>query len=114
MMAVGTDCVLQSAYSSRSDTQFISTGKLLQGRCGPTLVAMKNVYEVLREKEMDLARLRTEVDALRFVAPLLSDRSSEPTDVDHAPRPDLAGTLALEKNKWPLQVGNTAPTYSDS
>jgi hypothetical protein len=75
---------------------------------------MKNVYEVLREKEMDLARLRTEVDALRFVAPLLSDRSSEPTDVDHAPRPDLAGTLALEKNKWPLQVGNTAPTYSDS
>jgi hypothetical protein len=75
---------------------------------------MKNVYEVLREKEMDLARLRTEVDALRFVAPLLSDRSSEPTDVDHVPRPDPAWTPALERNKWPLQIGDAAPTYSDS
>jgi len=81
---------------------------------GPPLVAMKNVYEVLREKEMDLARLRTEVDALRFVAPLLSDRSSEPTEVEHIPRPDLAWTPALERNKWPLQVGDAAPTYSDS
>jgi hypothetical protein len=93
---------------------FISTGRLLQGRCWPTLVAMKNVYEVLREKEMDLARLRTEVDALRFVAPLLSDRSSEPTDVDHVPRPDPGWTPGLERNKWPLQIGDAAPTYSDS
>ena len=38
---------------------------------------MKNVYEVLREKEMLLARLRTEVDALRFVVPLLADRSAD-------------------------------------
>jgi hypothetical protein len=75
---------------------------------------MRNVYEVLREKEMDLARLRTEVDALRFVAPLLSDRGSQPGDAEHVPRPDLAWTPALEKNKWPLQVGDPAPTYSDS
>jgi hypothetical protein len=75
---------------------------------------MKNVYEVLREKEMDLARLRTEVDALRFVAPLLSDRSSESAEVEHIPRPDLAWTPALERNKWPLQVSDAAPTYSDS
>ena len=97
-----------------SNTQFISTGKLFPGRCWPSLVAMKNIYEVLREKEMDLARLRTEVDALRFVAPLLSDRSSEPSGCDQAARPDLAWTPALEKNKWPLKVGDTAPTYSDS
>ena len=88
--------------------------KTTSGPCWPTLVAMKNVYEVLREKEMDLARLRTEVDALRFVAPLLSDRSSEPTEVEHIPRPDLAWTPALERNKWPLKVGDAAPTYSDS
>jgi hypothetical protein len=34
---------------------------------------MKNAYEVLRQKEMELARLEKEVEALRLVAPLLSD-----------------------------------------
>jgi hypothetical protein len=34
---------------------------------------MKNVYEVLRMKEMELARLEREVEALRVAAPLLSD-----------------------------------------
>lgn len=79
---------------------------------------MKNVYEVLREKEMRLARLRTEVDALRVVVPLLADRSNEAGD-DHVVyqpmvQPDLLWTPALERNKWPLKVGNPAPSYSDS
>ena len=30
---------------------------------------MKNVYEVLRQKEMELTRLEKEVEALRLVAP---------------------------------------------
>ena len=34
---------------------------------------MKNVYEVLRQKEMELARLEKEVEALRLVAPMLSE-----------------------------------------
>ena len=34
---------------------------------------MKNVYEVLRQKEMELTRLEKEVEALRVVAPLLSE-----------------------------------------
>jgi hypothetical protein len=34
---------------------------------------MKNVYEVLRQKEMELARLEKEVEALRVAAPLLSE-----------------------------------------
>jgi hypothetical protein len=75
---------------------------------------MRNIYEVLREKEMDLARLRTEVEALRFVAPLLTDRSGEPTDNPTGRRPDLAWTPTLERNKWPLKAGDAAPTYSDS
>ncbi|HXM20674.1 MAG TPA: hypothetical protein VN948_05360 [Terriglobales bacterium] len=75
---------------------------------------MKNVYEVLREKEMDLTRLRTEVAALRFVAPLLADRSGEPNDDPGGSRPNLAWTPALERNKWPLKTGDKAPTYSDS
>ena len=34
---------------------------------------MKNVYEILRHKELQLSRLVLEVEALRAVAPLLSD-----------------------------------------
>jgi hypothetical protein len=34
---------------------------------------MKNAYEVLQQKETDLARVRHEVESLRIVAPLLSD-----------------------------------------
>ena len=75
---------------------------------------MRNVYEVLREKEMDLARLRTEVDALRFVAPLLADRSGEPADSATERQPALAWTPTLERNRWPLKTGEPAPTYSDS
>ena len=36
---------------------------------------MKNVYEVLRQKELYLLRLQKEVEALRVVAPLLSEDS---------------------------------------
>jgi hypothetical protein len=75
---------------------------------------MKNIYEVLREKEIDLARLRIEVDALRFVVPLLVERSAEPNNDQGVPKPDLTWSPALEKNKWPLKVGQTVPTYSDS
>jgi hypothetical protein len=34
---------------------------------------MKDVYELLRQKELEISTLRIEVEALRIVAPLLSD-----------------------------------------
>ena len=36
---------------------------------------MKNVYEVLREKEAQLRQVQMEVDALRVAAPLLSEEN---------------------------------------
>jgi hypothetical protein len=57
---------------------------------------MKNVYEVLRQKEMELTRLEKEVEALRLVAPLLSEekemsaevsKSALPTAVNGPPAP---------------------------
>jgi hypothetical protein len=74
---------------------------------------MKNIYELLREKEMDLVRLRIEVDALRLVAPLLADRSAEPNDGGPM-QPDRTWNPAPPKNKWPMKVGDPAPTYLDS
>jgi hypothetical protein len=41
---------------------------------------MKNVYEVLRQKELELTRLEKEVEALRLVAPLLADEGKEAID----------------------------------
>jgi hypothetical protein len=34
---------------------------------------MKNVYEVLRQKELEVSRLKQEVEALRVAGPLLSE-----------------------------------------
>jgi hypothetical protein len=34
---------------------------------------MKDLYEVLREKELDLERVRKEIEALRFVTSMLSE-----------------------------------------
>ena len=42
---------------------------------------MKNVYEVLRQKEIELTRLEKEVEALRLVAPLLSEEKESMTEV---------------------------------
>jgi len=42
---------------------------------------MKNVYEVLRQKEMELTRLEKEVEALRLVAPLLSEEKETMSDM---------------------------------
>jgi hypothetical protein len=48
---------------------------------------MKNVYEVLRQKEMELTRLEKEVEALRLVAPLLSE---EKESMSEMAKPSLA------------------------
>jgi len=42
---------------------------------------MKNVYEVLRQKEIELTRLEKEVEALRLVAPLLSEEKESVTEM---------------------------------
>jgi hypothetical protein len=107
-------CITIGVIQPESNTVVHFYRKLFRGLYWPSLVAMKNIYEVLREKEMELARLRTEVDALRFVVPLLAERIAEPGDDDLVHPPDLASTPPLQKNKWPLKVSDPAPTYSDS
>jgi hypothetical protein len=53
-------------------------------------MVMKNVYEVLRQKEMELTRLEKEVEALRLVAPLLSEEKEMASDVG---KPALANAV---------------------
>jgi hypothetical protein len=35
---------------------------------------MKNIYDVMRQKELEIDRLKKEIEALRLVAPMLEDK----------------------------------------
>ena len=43
---------------------------------------MKDVYDLLRQKEDHMARLQQEVEALRLVAPMLTDAETEEQNHD--------------------------------
>lgn len=69
---------------------------------------MKNVYEVLRQKELELARLEKEVEALRVAAPLLSDDkdlSAEPVTT----KPTLAATTPVSQQPIRIPQPQVAP-----
>jgi hypothetical protein len=71
---------------------------------------MKNVYEVLRQKELELARLEKEVEALRVAAPLLSDDSNKELMVEPASnKPTLASTPAQQPIRIPQAAVNASP-----
>jgi hypothetical protein len=51
---------------------------------------MKDVYEILRLKELEISRLEIEVEALRVVAPLLSENQ----EVSHDDQPTATSSTA--------------------
>jgi hypothetical protein len=71
-------------------------------------MVMKNVYEVLRQKEMELTRLEKEVEALRLVAPLLSE---EKEMVSEMAKPALATAVngPQPTARMPLPTTPTMP-----
>ena len=46
---------------------------------------MRDVYEVLRQKELEVSRLEEEVEALRVAAPLLSEDGEAGSDSPQKP-----------------------------
>jgi hypothetical protein len=66
---------------------------------------MKNVYEVLRQKELELSRLEKEVEALRVAAPLLSEDKEAGNDN----KPTLAATSTQQPIRIPQPAVNSAP-----
>jgi hypothetical protein len=69
---------------------------------------MKNVYEVLRQKELEVSRLQKEVEALRVAAPLLladgeAEDANQPTlprAVNDTPQPDHSGWQDRGKKRF--------------
>ena len=62
---------------------------------------MKDIYQVLREKEQAVARLRQEVEALRFCAPMLAEAG----EAIHSPSPGSSPA-----NRWPADVEARNPS----
>ena len=82
---------------------------------------MKDVYELLRQKELEISKLEIEVEALRIVAPLLSDDGefgddnkptsirrpapSQPVQVPQAvnafPQPEHSAEWREKAHGWP-------------
>ena len=69
---------------------------------------MKNVYEVLRQKELELARLEKEVEALRVAAPLLSEDKESTIEIGN--KPTLATPAPTQQPiRIPQPAVNAAP-----
>ena len=66
---------------------------------------MKNVYEVLRQKELELTRLEKEVEALRIAAPLLSEEKEQLAEVS---KPSLAAAGPPQPVRIPQAVNAQA------
>ena len=62
---------------------------------------MRDVYEILRQKEMDCARLKSEIEALRLVIPLLTDE--EGSEQHDSPE---------QENAAPEKTGTEGPNFS--
>jgi hypothetical protein len=71
---------------------------------------MKNVYEVLRQKEMELTRLEKEVEALRLVAPLLSEEKENASETTKSALPTAVnGPQATTRMAVPASPSIPAP-----
>jgi hypothetical protein len=68
---------------------------------------MRNIYEVLRQKEADIERLKKELQALRVVAPLLEEellaetQTVTPTVRNYPTVPAKPVTTTDTKPIWP-------------
>jgi hypothetical protein len=65
---------------------------------------MKNVYEVLRQKELELSRLEKEVEALRVAAPLLSEDKESASEMVNN-KPSLASSTPTQQ---PIRIPQPA------
>jgi hypothetical protein len=63
---------------------------------------VKDAYELLREKETVIVRLRQEIEALRCAIPLLSeDRNQADDETSKWLTPQAPGTGTAAKKLWP-------------
>jgi hypothetical protein len=47
---------------------------------------MKNIHEVMRQKELNIGRLKKEIEVLRMMVPMLRDKETLPAKTNSAPQ----------------------------
>lgn len=72
---------------------------------------MKNVYEVIREKELQLQQLKQEVEALKLAAKLLAEEQDKPPRTGDISQAEMIRTVLLESNE-PLHVSKIGEAIS--
>lgn len=77
---------------------------------------MKNAYEVLQQKQSDIARIRKEIESLNIVASLLSDEntSSEPDQSDKSHRSALSDTISRLSDSAASNADNLFSSVTES
>jgi hypothetical protein len=70
---------------------------------------MRNVYEVLRQKELELARLEKEVEALRVAAPLLSEEKEMAETTSNKPTLATTSSVPQQPIRIPQPAVNQTP-----
>jgi hypothetical protein len=68
-------------------------------------VPVKNIYEVLRQKEIDCARVQAEIEALRMVIPLVD--GEQPATADAASAEHESEALSSNES-----TGTEGPTFA--
>jgi len=59
---------------------------------------MKDITDVLLQKQQEILRVREEIEALRFIIPLLADEKPRHSADRDAVPPPVVG------NRWPLEI----------
>ncbi len=65
---------------------------------------MKNIDDVMRQKELEIERLKKEIEALRFVAPMLEDKERAREIAFSSPAKTYSAT---QQNSEPVSTGDT-------
>ena len=74
-------------------------------------LSVRNIYEVLRQKEMHSARLRNEIEALRIAIPLLAEEQPEPGAQDQEDESFLTQESTGTDGSTPILVGHIVSRF---
>jgi len=72
---------------------------------------MKNIYDVMRQKELEIERLKKEIEALRVVAPMLEDRETAPITTSAAPAKPYSPTQQTSEPVITADTGKAARVW---
>jgi len=72
---------------------------------------MKNIYDVMRQKELEIERLKKEIEALRVVAPMLEDKEPAREIASPAPAKTYSATQQSSEPVIATETGKAARVW---